>query len=73
MNGGKNDVLSQMTIEYARPSSDHKGVVVMAFADGSARTINTAMSYFVYQQLMTPNSKKSLQPNKKYLLRDADF
>ncbi len=73
INGGKRNPPAQMTIEYARPSSDHRGVVLMAFADGRVRAISDSIAYYVLQQLMTPNSKKSLQPNKNYLLRQADY
>lgn len=43
----------------ARPSSNHNGVVVMGFADGSVRTVKEDVSAEVYFQLMTTNDKKS--------------
>jgi prepilin-type N-terminal cleavage/methylation domain-containing protein len=65
--------LQRVTVEWAHPSSDHSGVVIMTFADGSVRNISKNLAYHVYQQVLTPNSKKSLQPAKNYLLRDGDL
>ena len=73
INSWKNTPISGVTIELARPSSDHRGVVVMAFADGSTKVLADGMEYFVYQQIMTPNSKRSLQPNKNYILQGGDL
>ena len=44
----------------ARPSSNHGGMVVMGFADGSVRAINEDIDTTSFIRLMTPNDKKSL-------------
>ncbi len=44
----------------ARPSSNHGGVVVMGFGDGSVRTVREDVDDTVFIRLMTPNDKKSL-------------
>ena len=48
----------------ARPSANHAGVVVMAFADGSVRTVNDSIDSMTYIRLMTPNDKKSIIASK---------
>ena len=60
--------------EVARPSSNHPGLVVAVFADGSTRTLSNGIAYHVYQQLMTPNGTQSDMPSRmSYVLRDADY
>lgn len=44
-------------MEFARPSSNHGGLVNVAFCDGHVRNISVTIDYYVYAQLMTPNSK----------------
>lgn len=73
INGETRVAPADMTIEYARPSSEHNGIVVMAFADGSTKTIDESMNYFVLQQIMTPDSKNSGQPNRGYILQGGDI
>jgi prepilin-type N-terminal cleavage/methylation domain-containing protein len=60
--------------EIARPSSNHPGLVVAVFADGSTRTLNNGIAYHVYQQLMTPQGTQSDMPSRiSYVLRDTDY
>jgi prepilin-type processing-associated H-X9-DG protein len=47
---------------YARPSSAHGSGANVAFCDGSCKFIRQDISYIVYQQLMTPNGRKSFDP-----------
>ncbi len=42
-----------------RPSSNHAGVVNVVFAGGSAKTIDEAIDFNVWNQLMTPDGKKA--------------
>jgi hypothetical protein len=44
---------------FARPSSNHAGVVNVAFCGGNAREISENIDYAVYQQLMTPDGQKA--------------
>ncbi len=49
----------QIAYNYARPSSNHPGVVVVMFCDGRMRTISEDIEYRTYQQLMTPEGRRS--------------
>lgn len=42
----------------ARPSSDHYGVCIYGFADGSAKQIPDAIDWSVYMRLLTPGGQK---------------
>jgi hypothetical protein len=42
---------------FARPSSHHPDVVLMAFCDGRVRKVSDQISYRVYQALMTPRGR----------------
>jgi len=44
---------------YARPSSTHPGIVVVAFADGSTRAINDQADGNIMKKVMTPNDQRS--------------
>lgn len=44
-------------IQYARPSSYHPGVVVVAYCDGRVTTLSDRVDYAVFQQLMAPNNQ----------------
>ena len=60
--------------EIARPSSNHPGLVVAVFADGSTRTLNNGIAYHVYQQLMTPQGTMSDMPSRmSYVLQSSDY
>jgi prepilin-type N-terminal cleavage/methylation domain-containing protein/prepilin-type processing-associated H-X9-DG protein len=48
---------------YCRPASNHPGGSVnVIFADGHGRAIEPSIDYLVYQQLMTPNGAKCVDP-----------
>jgi len=47
---------------YARPASAHSGGVNVAFADGHGDFLRDDIDYKVYQQLMTPNGRKCVDP-----------
>jgi prepilin-type N-terminal cleavage/methylation domain-containing protein/prepilin-type processing-associated H-X9-DG protein len=48
---------------YCRPASNHPGGSFnVVFADGHGRAIEPSMDYLVYQQLMTPNGAKCVDP-----------
>lgn len=56
-------------MRFARPSSNHPGVFVVAFCGGNTREINQDIDYAVYQQLMTPDGAKAAPanaPNQPY-------
>jgi len=44
---------------YARPSSNHPGLVVAAFADGSVTTISDGTEEMLLKKAMCPNDQKS--------------
>lgn len=44
-----------------RPSSDHNGIIHVAFASGSGRGINSNIDRWVYTQLLTPNGQRQNQ------------
>jgi prepilin-type processing-associated H-X9-DG protein/prepilin-type N-terminal cleavage/methylation domain-containing protein len=48
---------------YARPASAHSGGVNVAFADGHGDFLRDDIDYKVYQQLMTPNGRKCVDPS----------
>lgn len=51
--------MSQVSDCLSYPSSNHPGLVIVAFCDGSVTTIVENMSPITYGQLMTSNSRKS--------------
>ena len=59
-------------IEWFRPSSWHRGAVIVAFADASTKILNEAISYRVYQSLMAPNNKKSQMPYRLFMHSAGD-
>ena len=59
--------------EWFRPSSNHPGGVMAAFADGHTAFLNEQISYRVYQQLMAPQDRKSNMPVPYRVLREADY
>ena len=55
-------------IDYARPSSNHPGVVIVSFCDGHCSALSTQIDYQVFRHLMTPDGQGSglsgkLDPN----------
>ncbi|HVT29679.1 MAG TPA: DUF1559 domain-containing protein [Lacipirellulaceae bacterium] len=47
---------------YARPASGHANGVNVAFCDGHGMFLRDDIDYLVYQQLMTPNGRKCVDP-----------
>ena len=45
--------------QFARPSSNHDGVVVVAFADGHAESLNVDVDATVFARLMSPNGREA--------------
>jgi prepilin-type N-terminal cleavage/methylation domain-containing protein len=73
INGLRKDTSRIGHLDYARPSSNHPGVVNAAMLDGSTVTFSEGMAYHVYQALMTPHTSKSDVPWHRYLLKDDDY
>ena len=57
----------------SRPSSNHRGGVNVAFVDNHTEFLANSISYTVYQQLMTPNGRRSNMPFPTYVLKDKDW
>lgn len=57
----------------ARPSSYHQGGVNVAFASGRLILLSEDIDYSAYQQLMTPDAKRSDMPNRFVLLNEAEL
>ncbi len=47
---------------YARPASAHSSGMNVAFCDGHGEFLRDDIDYTVYQQLMTPNGRKCVDP-----------
>ena len=62
VNGDVAGVTPGHAAELWRPSSQHSGGVIMAFADGSTKFVKNEITYDVYQSLMTPDGSKSDMP-----------
>lgn len=56
-----------------RPSSNHYGIVNTAMLDGSVISLDEQTDYYVYQALMTPQTRQSEVPYPRYILKDDDF
>lgn len=67
------DMATTPSPSYARPSAGHSGLVTVAFADGSTRTIADETGYHVYTALLCPQSTSSNAPNRLYVLKEADY
>lgn len=50
---------------FARPASPHSGGMNVAFCDGHGMFLRDDIDYVVYQQLVTPNGRKSVNPANK--------
>ena len=50
---------TEVAPRFARPSSNHDGVVVVTFADGHAETLNEEIDPDVYARLMTPDGQNA--------------
>jgi prepilin-type processing-associated H-X9-DG protein len=64
INGNANDLVSfdPTTPRFARPASGHSSGVNVAFCDGHGKLQRDDIDYTVYQQLMTPNGRKCVDP-----------
>jgi prepilin-type processing-associated H-X9-DG protein len=48
---------------FARPASNHStGAVNVVFVDGHTMSLQPSIDYVVYQQLLTPNGRKCVNP-----------
>jgi hypothetical protein len=72
INGDKMNVGLKGQIAGGRPSSMHTGIVNVALADGSVRTLSETIDYHVYTAFLTPMTGQSDAPFNKYILKDAD-
>jgi hypothetical protein len=54
---------TNVKIEFARPSSNHSGIVVVVFCDGHTLRLNEQVDREVYGRLMTPNGRESYLPS----------
>ena len=57
---------------FARPSSFHRGGVVVAFCDGHTHFLAEDIDYLVYTLLMTSHGRATRQPGSYRLLREFD-
>lgn len=75
LNGNRRviNTFAQVTASHVRPSSQHPGGVIMAFADKHATFIRDNVDYKVYQALLTTNNPKARVPYRNYFLKNADF
>jgi prepilin-type processing-associated H-X9-DG protein len=48
---------------YARPAAPHNGGMNVTFCDGHGDFLRDDIDYKVYQQLMTPNGRKCVDPS----------
>ena len=73
INGG--DTSLPVTLDTARPSSNHPGGAVFTFCDGHTKFIGQDIEYRVYAQLMSPNDRASDMPDawKDQPLGEDDF
>lgn len=66
----------EITVDYARPASQHPGIVLAAFCDGRVDTLADNIEYHVLRQLFTVktvNSGPKQNNEGGYILDDNDF
>ena len=73
INGQKRNPPNAAGVELLRPSSNHRGGVNVAFADGHVILLRENISYHVLQALTTPDGTKSDVPHRSYKLKDGDY
>jgi prepilin-type N-terminal cleavage/methylation domain-containing protein len=61
---------SEANSRFIRPASVHPEVFIAAFCDGHTQEIAESIDYKVYQQLMTPNGQKAVDPETGQLVED---
>ncbi|MDR1383286.1 MAG: DUF1559 domain-containing protein [Planctomycetaceae bacterium] len=74
LNVDKDVTISTLTAteyQYSRPSSEHSGIFVVAFADGSVRTISDTVDSTMYKKALCPSDKKSTDTDVKNTVFDA--
>jgi prepilin-type processing-associated H-X9-DG protein len=59
INEGAGNATSTTSPQFARPSSNHDGVVVVSFADGHAESLNVDVDPTVFARLMSPNGREA--------------
>lgn len=62
LNRGTDQVLDPVTLNTARPSSNHPGGFQVAFCDGSVKFLSEDIDYRVYCRLMTPYGAAATEP-----------
>jgi prepilin-type N-terminal cleavage/methylation domain-containing protein len=62
LNEGFGTEPTTLTVDYARPSSEHPGGFMVCFADNSVRWISEGIDYTVYARLMTSQGSKYGEP-----------
>jgi len=70
---GLKDIFPADRPSVCRPSSNHRGVVIVSFADKRVTPLSEEIEYHVYQQLLTPNGKRSDVPLPGYILKAKDY
>ncbi len=68
-NSAQLDTFDPTIPRFARPASSHPNGVNVTFCDGHGQFLRDDIDYVVYQQLMTPNGRKCVDPSDhtKYL------
>ena len=56
--------------KYARPMSNHPGLIVVSYADGSVQTMSDSADATMFKKAMCPNDQKSSDPSVKSSLFD---
>ena len=58
----QNPVFDPNSARFARPASNHGSGVNVVFCDGHTLFLADSIDYTVYQQLLTPNGRKCVDP-----------
>jgi prepilin-type N-terminal cleavage/methylation domain-containing protein len=66
----KGDFEFARNYNYSRPSSNHPGLVVVAYADGSVTTVSNDADETMFKKAMCPNDQKSRNPDVREGLFD---
>jgi hypothetical protein len=64
INGNKSDAVdfNPRATLFARPASNHGDGALVAFCGGNTMFLRNDIDYIVYQQLITPEGRKSVDP-----------
>lgn len=68
--------VNTLAIKYARPSSRHRGVAQVCYADGHAAGLKDSIQYNTYKSIMCPNDvsyKATFSDNKLSVISDNDY